>query len=140
MPAGYKIETIKDDSLSESPKNFTSTRTDLTVKNEALDSVDAATIVGDELPTVGQDVLDETNILEGYEMSRPGLLDLLVNKTLSRGLRSRTRSAKLRANYTIAEIPRKTAKAFTIAVISNEPGIVILKSLKELQQLPEAKQ
>lgn len=46
----------------------------------------------------------------------------------------------MRANYTIAEMPRKTAKAFTIAVISNEPGIVILKSLKELQQLPEVKQ
>lgn len=73
-------------------------------------------------------------------MSRPGLLDLLVDKTLSRGLRSYTRSAKMRANYTIAEMPRKIAKAFTVAVISNEPGIVILKSLKELQQLPEAKQ
>lgn len=46
----------------------------------------------------------------------------------------------MRANYTIAEMPRKIAKAFTIAVISNEPGIVILKSLKELQQLLEAKQ
>lgn len=132
MPAGYKIETIKDDSLLESPKNFTSTRTDPTVENEVLDSVDATITVGDELLTVGQDVLDETNILEGYEMSRPGLLDLLVDKTLSRGLRSRTRSAKLRTNYTIAEMPRKTAKAFTTAVISNEPGIVILKSLKEL--------
>lgn len=60
------------------------------------------------------------------------MLDLLVDETLLRSTRSRKKTKKAHTNYTIANIPIATIKAFTAIVISIEPRIVILKTIKEL--------
>lgn len=140
VPKGYKIETIKDDGISEDYKNFVPASIDPTAERDAIDTIDATTRPIDSLPVLGQDAPDNTEVLDGYKEARPSLLDLLVDETLLRSSRSCTKTTKLRANYTITKMPIETAKALTVAVTSNELGIIILKSLKESQQLPEAKQ
>lgn len=107
---------------------------------------------------LGQDTAIDINnsnnkILSGREPNVPSILNLLVDETLQRGTRNRTKTARAvkgkkqkkaripRANYIIANILQAAVKALTILInILEESGIVILKIFKELQTLPEAKQ
>lgn len=100
------------------------------------------------------DINDSNNkIPSGREPNVPSTLDLLVDETLQRGTRNRTKTARAvegkkqkkarvpRANYIIANMLRAAVKALTVLInILEELGIVILKTFKELQTLPEAKQ
>lgn len=140
VPKGYKIETIKDDGILEDYKNFVPASIDPTAERDTIDTIDTTIRLIDSLLVLGQDAPDNTEVLDGYKEARPSLLDLLVDETLLYSLRSRTKTTKLRANYIITKMPIETAKVLTAAVTLNELGIIILKSLKELQQLPEAKQ
>lgn len=126
--------------MLEDYKNFAPASIDPTAERDTIDTIDATTRLIDSLPVLSQDAPDNTEVPDGYKEARPSLLDLLVDETLSRSLRSRTKTTKLRANYTITKMPIETAKVLTAAITTNELGIIIPKSLKELQQLPEAKQ
>lgn len=92
-------------------------------------------------------------ILSGREPNVPSILNLLVDETLQRGTRNRTKTARAikgkkqkkarvpRANYIIANILQAAVKALTILInILEELGIVIPKIFKELQTLLEVKQ
>lgn len=131
----YVVETVLDDTLLEYSETFTSIVTDSGIERQALQDVDATTKF-QGLLEVSYDSID--TLLAGYELAKPSLLDLSINKNLLRGLRNRKKTEKARANYTIANLLLVATKAFTVAVNNDEPGIVILKTFKELQQLLEA--
>lgn len=118
----------------------------------------ASTTEDGGLPELGQDAATDINdsndeILSGREPNVPSTLDLLVDETLQRGTRNRTKTARAvegkkqkkarvpRANYIIANMLRAAVKTLTASINTlEELGVVIPKTFKESQTLPEAKQ
>lgn len=80
-------------------------------------------------------------MLEGREPTTLGSLELPINETLQRSLRSRTKSRKVRTNYTLADMLIALVRAFYILItVSELSTITIPTSYKESQTLPEAAQ
>lgn len=92
IPVGYIVETVKEDSTSDGEDNFTSATVDYTTERDVLQAVDEATELQNSLPKVGYNY-DEA-LLQGYEETRPGLLELPIDETLLRASRRRTKTAK----------------------------------------------
>lgn len=130
VPTGYTIEAVNNDCLSN---NEQSTPINGDVRNDALEATEAILILL-LLPTIGYDTSSNSELDEGYELVRPSLLEVPVNKNLSYSLRSRRKTAKARTYYSLANMPQATVKAFTASVTANDAiDIIILKSYKELQ-------
>lgn len=130
VPTGYTIKAVNNDCLSN---NEQSIPIDRNAQNDALEAVEAILILL-LLPTIGYDTSSNSELDEGYELVRPSLLEVPVNKNLSRSLRSRRKTAKARTYYSLANMPQATVKAFTALVTANDAvDIIILKSYKELQ-------
>lgn len=121
--------------------------TDNTVQEEALKAVETTT-ENARLPELGRELVD-TELLAGFEYNKPRLLEILVDETLERGLRSRRQTTKAqesnkpkpRTYYTLANMLIVAAKALTALIaILEELGIITLKTFKQSQTLLEAKQ
>lgn len=132
--------------LLEDNKTFILIQEDTLVQKDALNVVEAAT-EGNNLPKLSQDARELSN----DDNEHLGSLETLINETLQRSSRTYTKTAKAiksekqktrkRAYYTLANIPNTTVKALTVVMtIPEELGIIRLKTFKELQTLPEAKQ
>lgn len=99
IPAGYIVETVEEDSTSDGEDNFTSATVDYTAERDVLQAVDKATELLNSLPKVGYNY-EEPKVgyneapLQGYEETRPGLLELPIDETLLRASRRRTKTAK----------------------------------------------
>lgn len=130
VPEGYTVEAIDDDCLSD---NEQSAPTNEDAQDNVLEAAEA-TLTLLLLPTIGRDTPSNSELDEGYEQIRPGLLDVPIDKNLLRSLRSRRKTAKARTYYSLANMPQATIKAFTASVTANDAvDIIILKSYKELQ-------
>lgn len=159
IPKNFTLKAVNPKTLAEADKSFvnTSTAEDPTAQKDALNTV-VLTIEDGSLLELRQDTTTDINnsnnkILSGREPNVPSILNLLVDETLQRGTRNRTKTARAiegkkqkkaripRANYIIANILQAAIKALTALInILKELGIVILKTFKELQTLPEVKQ
>lgn len=159
IPKNFILEAVNPKILAEADESFVNilTAKDTIAQKDALNTV-VLTIEDGSLLELGQDTTTDINnsnnkILSGREPNVPSILDLLVDEILQRGTRNRTKTARAvegkkqkkaripRANYIIANILRAAVKVLTILInILEELGIVILKTFKELQTLPEAKQ
>lgn len=80
IPVGYIVETVEEDSTSDGEDNFTSATVDYTAERDVLQAVDEATELQNSLPKVGYNY-DEA-LLQGYEETRPSLLELPIDETL----------------------------------------------------------
>lgn len=101
VPAGYTIEAVDNDCLSDDEQ---STPIDGDARNDALEATEA-TLIPLLLPTIGYDASSDSEPDEGYELVRPGLLEVPVDKNLSRSSRSRRKTAKARTHYSLANMP-----------------------------------
>lgn len=136
IPTGYVIESVNDDSIPKE-ESFTSVPKDVDAEADAVHEVNEITQpLG--IPEIGYDA--KPQLPNGREYLRPGILNEPVDELLQRGSRTRTKTAKARANYTLADMPMALAKAFAASLATEEQGITIPKTFKESQQLLEAKE
>lgn len=75
---------------------------------------------------------------EENEAVQLGLLNLLIDETLKRLVRSRKKTVK--ARYALRNMPIASLRTFNVSILSNELDIVVPTTFKELQTLLEAKQ
>lgn len=130
VPTGYTIKAVDNDCLSNNKQSIPINRN---VQNDALEAIEA-TLTLLLLPTIGYDTSSNSELDEGYELVRPSLLEVPINKNLSRSLRSRRKIVKARIYYSLANMPQATVKAFIASVTVNDAvDIIIPKSYKELQ-------
>lgn len=139
MPYNFTIEVVQLETLSEEGEDYNPTDNPV-VEANAVNKVNEITTVTDLLE-VGLDLGIDDDILEGREPTTLGSLELPINETLQRGLRSRTKSRKVRTNYILADMLIALARAFYMSITVSEPStITIPTSYKESQTLPEAAQ
>lgn len=141
VPPSYTIKTAPNKSEYVSDEY---TACDPTAESNVLKAVQDTTELILGLLEVGYDA--ESNDDEPparYKTTKPSLLEMLIDKTLPRSLRSRKKTAKATASvyYSLANMLIVSIKAFVAAVIllETEP-FVVPKTFKELQTLPKAEQ
>lgn len=130
MPYNFTVEVVQLETLSEEGEDYNPTD-NLVVEANAVNKVNEITIVTDLLE-VGLDLGIDDDILEGREPTTLGSLELPIDETLQRGLRSRTKSRKARTNYTLADMLIALVRAFYVSIIVSELlTITIPTSYKE---------
>lgn len=140
VPTSYIIEAVDDNSTPNSNETITSIPDNPVTDCNDDDILKALMLLELGTNATLPQLSKEDELRASYEHSQLSLLELPIDKLLQRGLRLRTKTTKARANYTLAAMPIVSVKAFTAAVTSEELGIIIPKSFKELQQLLEAKE
>lgn len=131
LPTYINIKEAKDNTLSNNSSIAPTDENNIPAAEPNTDAV----LKQPNLLTIGLNAKRDNNNRETLLLERP------INETLLRSARLRTKTAKARVQYILADIPRATVKVLTAAVTANElADIVILKSFKELQTTVEAKQ
>lgn len=93
IPDSFTLEIVNLETLIEEDKTIMPTEyTDNIVQEEALEAVETTT-ENARLPKLGRELVD-TELLAGFEYNKPRLLEILVDETLERGLRSRRQTTK----------------------------------------------
>lgn len=130
MPYNFTVEVVQLETLSEEGEDYNPTDNPA-VEANAVDKVNEITTVTDLLE-VGLDLGIDDDMPEGREPTTLGSLELPINETLQRSLRSRTKSRKARVNYILADMLIALARAFYMSItVSELLTITIPTSYKE---------